>query len=90
MELRENVERSRYELLDGDAVVALADYRDHDGVRILPHVETDPALRNRGHAGRVVEFALADIRARGLKVMALCPFAADHLRAHPEHHDLVS
>ena len=88
MEARDNAERRRYELVDGEAVVAVADYRDRGDVRVLPHVETDPAHRNQGHAGRVVEFALTDIRARGMRVLPLCPFAADYVAAHPEHRDL--
>ena len=89
MDVRENTERSRYELVDGDDVIAVADFRDRDGVRILPHVETDPAHENQGHAGRVVEFALDDIRAKGLRVVAACPFAAAYVRDHPEHQDLA-
>ncbi len=89
MDARENVERSRYELVDGETVIALADFRDRDGVRILPHVETDPAHRDQGHAGRLVEFALTDIRAKGLRVIPACPFAASYVHEHPEHQDLA-
>lgn len=88
--LQENSEARRYELrLDGE-VVALADYRDQGDVRVLPHVETDPAHQNQGLAGRVVAFALDDIRERGMKVVPACPFAARYVSEHPEYQDLAA
>ena len=89
METRDNAAEQRYELVDGDAVVALADYRDQGTVRVLPHVETDPAHRGQGLAGQVVAFALEDIRAQGMTVVPACPFAAQYVNEHPEYQDLV-
>ncbi len=85
----ENTEAQRYELrLDGD-VVALADFRDQGDVRVLPHVETDAAHQGQGLAGRLVAFALDDIRAQGKTVVPACPFAAHFVSEHPEYQDLV-
>ena len=89
METRDNAEQTRYELVDDDQVVALADYRDQGDVRVLPHVETDPAHQGQGLAGQLVAFALDDIRAQGKTVVPACPFAAHYVAEHPEYADLV-
>jgi uncharacterized protein len=90
VEARDNAELARYELVEGDEVVALAKYRDQGGVRVLPHVETARAHRNQGLAGEVVAFALDDIRAQGKTVVPACPFAAQYVAEHPEYADLVA
>jgi predicted GNAT family acetyltransferase len=33
--------------------------------------------------------ALDDLRARGLKLVPLCPFVASYIRRHPEQADLI-
>jgi predicted GNAT family acetyltransferase len=38
---------------------------------------------------QLVRGALDDLRARGLRVVPLCPFVAAYLRRHPEDADLV-
>ena len=83
-------DRQRYELRIGGELAGLADYHDQGEVRVLPHVETDAAHRGQGLAGRLVAFALDDIRARGMQVVPACPFAASFVSAHPEYGDLVS
>lgn len=83
-------ERSRYELrLDGE-VIGFADYRDREGVRVLPHVEVDSAHGGQGHAGRLTAHALDDIRAQGKAVAPQCPFVAHYVQEHPEYGDLVA
>jgi uncharacterized protein len=37
----------------------------------------------------LVAWALADIRANGLKIVPLCPFVSAYLQRHPEYADLV-
>jgi hypothetical protein len=83
-------ERDRYELrLDGD-LAGLADYRRHDGVMTIPHVETAPEHRGRGFASLLMAGILDDVRARGERIRPQCPFAAAYLRDHPDEHDLLA
>jgi predicted GNAT family acetyltransferase len=90
VELLNNVEQQQYELhLDG-VRVSLASYRERDGVTVIPHTETLPAYGGRGLAGRLVAFALDDLRSRGRKVEPACPFVADFLRKHPSYQDLLA
>jgi uncharacterized protein len=86
-EVRDNKAQSRFELaVEGQT--AFADYRSTPAAVIITHIETPLARRRRGIASRLVEGALALIRADGRKVVAGCSFVADYLRKHPEHADL--
>jgi predicted GNAT family acetyltransferase len=88
IEVRKDEARSRYELLDEGEVVAVADYQERGDVVVLPHTEVTPARRGQGLGERIVEHALADIRASGRKVLPACWFVAEFMELHPEHGDL--
>ena len=82
--VRDNSDALRYELVvDGDVVGEIDYRRSHDAV-VLVHTEVSPALAGRGLGGRLVAGALEDIRAQGLRVVAVCPFVRAYLRDHPE------
>lgn len=81
--------RSRYELPLGEDV-AVAVYRDSEGVRAITHTEVPRALRGKGIGGRLVAGVLDDIRARGMRVAPLCPFVARYIAAHPDYTDLLA
>jgi len=85
-----NDAEGRYEIrLDGDRV-GIADFYERGDLIVLPHTETVPAFRGRGLAGRLIGFALDDIRAAGKKVSPVCPFVADYIRQNPQYSDLVA
>ncbi len=86
----ENVHLGRFELLRNGDVVSFASYRESDGVITVPHVETVREHRGNGYAAELMEGLLAIIRADGRKISPLCPFAAQHIRDNPQHHDLVA
>jgi predicted GNAT family acetyltransferase len=85
----DNVARRRFELTE-QGLVAFAEYRlDGDKV-IVPHVETPPALRGQGVAARLMTGLLATIRARGQKIVPVCPYAEAFMKRHPEEQDLLA
>jgi predicted GNAT family acetyltransferase len=90
IELSKSAERSRYEARIDGQVVAFADYDERGSIVVLPHTVTVPALRGQGHAGRVVNFALDDIRASGRKVVASCWYVANFIDEHPDYADLLA
>ena len=53
--------------------------------------ETTRATRKPGRrrTATLVAAALDDVRARGLRLVALCPFTAAYVRGHREYDDLV-
>ena len=84
----DNAARNRFELVE-NGLTAYADYRRQDGRLIIPYVESPPALRGTGTAGRLMEGVLAAARTEGLKVTPICGYAAAYIRRHREHHDLL-
>jgi uncharacterized protein len=86
--VRDNKALSRFEL-DVEGAVAFANYRLTPSTVIITHTETPRGLRGRGIASKLVQGALEQIRADGLKVVAGCGFVVDYLRKHPEFADLA-
>ncbi|KUP97029.1 GNAT family N-acetyltransferase [Thermobifida cellulosilytica] len=84
-------ERQRYEIrVDGEEVAGFVDYRTTtDGLLVLTHTEVDPSYKGRGVGGRLVQGVLEDVRARGGRVLAVCPFARKWIERHPDYADLV-
>jgi predicted GNAT family acetyltransferase len=78
-EVADNPALSSFEIrLDGK-VVGFADYRDHEGVRSFTHTVIEPEFGGRGLASRLIGVALAETRAAGLQVEAICPFVKAYL-----------
>ncbi|MEI9963801.1 MAG: GNAT family N-acetyltransferase [Caulobacteraceae bacterium] len=85
----DNTARQRFELTE-QGLTAFADYRLQGGRLVLPHVEAPVALRGTGAAGRLMTGVLEIARARGLKVVPHCPYAAVFIQRHPQYQDLVA
>lgn len=90
IEIRDNSELGRYEILDGGRLAGFADYRLRDSRLIFPHAEIDPEHQGAGLGSRLARFALDDARARELTVVPLCPFIASYIDSHPHYEDLVA
>jgi uncharacterized protein len=88
-EVRDNRDRSRYELVDDGQVVAFVQYSMRGGRIILVHTEVDDARAGKGLASRLIAGALDDLRRRGLLVVPVCPFVEAFIAKHPEYDDLV-
>lgn len=88
-ELRNDAEAARYEL-DEQGETSWADYRLQGERLYIDHVESPPALRGTGAAGRLMKAVAQDARDRGLKITPICGYAAAWLRRSPEFKDLVS
>jgi predicted GNAT family acetyltransferase len=84
----DNAARHRFEL-EVDGLVCFANYRRTEGQLAITHVEAPPPLRGTGAARRLMEGVLAIARTEGVKVQPLCGYAADYIRRHPEHQDLL-
>ena len=88
--VRNAEERSRYELVDDGAVVAIADYRVAGDVVILPHTEVRSDLRGQGLGAQLVEGALDDVRSQGRQVEPACWYVREFIHANPDYQDLVA
>lgn len=84
-----NEAESRYELAMRDGT-ALAVYEERDGVVAFTHTEVPEALEGQGIGGRLVDGALADVRARGLRILPACSFVRHYVETHADVQDLVA
>jgi uncharacterized protein len=80
----------RYEIDVDSEVAGFLMYRIEPGVLELVHTDVDPKWEGKGVGAALVQGALDDVRARGLKVRPYCPFVAAYIRRHPEYQDLVT
>jgi predicted GNAT family acetyltransferase len=87
-DIRENTAQHRFEL-DAEGGTAVMYYRLEPGVITLMHTEVPPELGGQGIGSTLVRGVLDLVRARGLKVVAKCPFVAAYMGRHPEYNDLV-
>lgn len=87
-EVRNNTALHRFEL-DADGHTAVAYYQLAPGVITFTHTEVPPALSGRGIGSRLARGALEAARARGLKVVAKCPFVSAYMGKHSEFNDLL-
>jgi uncharacterized protein len=80
----------RYTLSAGAEVLSDITYSHSGDAIVFEHTTTSPVHRRKGHAERLTEAALADVRARGLRLVAVCPFTQTYLRRHPDQNDLLA
>jgi len=80
---------SRYELYVSGELAAFTNYRLAPNRIVFTHTETLDAFGGHGLATRLARAVLDAARARGLRVVARCPFVAQYIDEHPEYQDLV-
>jgi predicted GNAT family acetyltransferase len=87
--VREDPDNHRYVLeLDGE-VVGLAVYHLRGGRYIFVHTEIQPGHGGEGLGSTLARRALDDVRAKGAKIVPLCPFISAFIRRHPEYEDMI-
>ena len=82
--VRDNPDERRYELLVDGEVAGEILYRPRSDDVVLIHTEVTPRFQHQGLGERLVAGALADIRARGLRPVGVCPFVRAYMQQHPE------
>ena len=60
-----------------------------DKILIVDHTGVPDELGGMGVGKALVEYMVMDVRARGLKVVPLCPFTNATLRKHSEWQDIL-
>jgi predicted GNAT family acetyltransferase len=84
----DNPAHHRFELtIDGH--IARSEYALKDGVITFLHTEVPEALAGKGIGSKLIKGVLDQVRARGLKVVAQCPFVKSYIEKHAEYADLL-
>jgi predicted GNAT family acetyltransferase len=88
-EVRDNPDRSQFELLaDGRRVGYLRYRRFADGIDLI-HTEILPQHEGKGYGSALIAGVLALVREEGLAVIPHCPFVRGYIERHPAAADLV-
>jgi predicted GNAT family acetyltransferase len=90
MNVRKTSDNGSYEaVVNGQVVGMIVCHAPRGNQRVtLSHTIVEPEYRGRGIGTRLVQHALDDLRAQGLKLTNYCPFVAD-IADHPEYKELV-
>jgi predicted GNAT family acetyltransferase len=88
-EVRDNRQRTRYELLVDGEVAAFVQYSMRGGRLLLVHTEVDGARSGQGLATELIRGTLDGIRLRGIPMVPVCSFVEGFVERHPEYDDLV-
>jgi len=88
LKIENNESTHRWEAKVGE-YVAFSSYRLNEDTIHFLKTRVPPELEGQGVAGRLVQAALDDARAKHLTVVPICRFVASYIRRHPEYRDLV-
>ncbi len=93
-DLRDVRDEQRFEqgFTDGEGTLrtVFADYAVKGEMRVILHVEADPALRGTGAADRFMRAMAEHARAEGLTLAPRCSYAAVWLKRHREFEDVAA
>jgi uncharacterized protein len=87
-EVTDNEAQHRFELVV-DGHIARSEYSLKDSVITFMHTEVPGELAGKGVGSKLIKGALDQVRARGLKVIASCPFVKGYIEKHPDYADLL-
>lgn len=79
----------RYDILVDGQRAGLTAYRDLGAQRVFFHTEIDEAFAGQGLGAELVQQALADVRASGMRIVPVCPYVAKFLKRHDEFADVT-
>lgn len=87
--VRDNPERSQFEIDLGDGEYAYAKYNLLPGAIRFYHTVVPESHGGQGLGTALIKAGLAAARERGLKVIPICPFFRAYLKKHVDEQDIV-
>lgn len=84
----DNKTHHRFELVV-EGHLAAAYYKVEGNLISFIHTEVPTELSGKGVGSRLVQGALDEVRAAGMKVIPVCPFVKAWIGKHPEYKDLL-
>jgi predicted GNAT family acetyltransferase len=89
-EVSVNADLSRYEIRVDGELAGFTQFMLGHGVAVFPHTEVDEKFEGQGLAKTLIGAALDDMRAKGVKVIAQCPFVKAFIAKHADYQDLLA
>lgn len=89
MDVINNRAESRFELQTDDGP-AIAAYELEGDTVIFTHTVVPPEAEGHGVGSRLIEGALAQVRAAGQRIEPACAFVKAYVERHPEVRDLLA
>jgi predicted GNAT family acetyltransferase len=90
VEITNNESERQYEIRVDDQLVGWAPYRLTPDAIVFTHTEVLPAYGGKGVGSALAAGALDDVRRKGQRVVARCPFIAKFIERHAEYADLLA
>lgn len=90
IQVGDNPAKRRYEVLVDGAVAGYVFYQQREDALVLIHTEVGEEFEGKGVGSRLAAGTLDDVRARGLRIVPVCPFIKSYIERHPEYADLVA
>ena len=84
-----NEKKHQYEAHLNGQRVGLSRFQLAPGQITFTHTEVEPEFEGKGVGSTLAKRALDDVRARGEKVVAQCPFIKEYIERHPAYADLL-
>lgn len=88
VDVRNNTEKSRFEIIVSDEIVGFAAYEDTGELMVFTHTEIEPGNEGKGYAGTLIKSALDEVREREMLALPVCPFVQGWIAKNPEYGDL--
>jgi len=88
LEVSHNEAEKRFEIwIEGH--LSKLDYIQDGDTFVITHVGVPPEFRGLGLAGRITQAALEYARAKSLRVIPMCSYAAAYIRRNPQYSELT-
>ena len=86
-----NADEQRYEIHVDGVLAGFTQAVEGDGEVVrFPHTEVLEQFEGQGLGSELVAGALDDVRARGKKIIAQCPYVARFVEKHSDYADLLA
>lgn len=89
-EIKHLVEENRFALYDGNKEIGELTYKENGNVWTLDHTLVDSAYGGQGLAAKLMDFAIATVRERKLKVIPKCSYIRSKFEKNPEEYEDIS
>lgn len=83
-------EENRYEIEVDGILAGFTEALEDGDVVTFPHTKVFEQFEGQGLASELVTGALDDIRVRGKRIVATCPYVARFVDKHPDYKDLLA